>query len=118
MTGFVLAMVPFVMKIVMGVWAFAALVLVLIILMQKGRGGGLSSAFGGIGNTLLGTKTGDFLTWVTISIVTVWLLLSIAAVKWFKPTTSEYLQGQQTQQAPASTTPAESQESNAPGGAE
>jgi preprotein translocase subunit SecG len=118
MTDFVLAAVPFVMKIVMGVWVFAAMVLVLVVLVQKGKGGGLSAAFGGIGNTLLGTKTGDFLTWVTISIVTVWLLLSIVAVKWFKPAASEYLQNEQTQQAPVSA-PMESQEStNAPAGAE
>lgn len=95
MVYFALATVPFVMKIVLGIWALAALILVLVVLIQKGRGGGLSSAFGGIGNSLLGTKTGDFLTWVTICLVAVWLLLSIAAAKWFKPQVSEYLQTQQ-----------------------
>jgi preprotein translocase subunit SecG len=119
MTGFVLAAVPFAMKVVMGVWVFAALVLVLVVLIQKGRGGGLSAAFGGLGTSLLGTKTGDFLTWVTICIVAVWLLLSIAAVKWYKPQASEYLQGGQTPGVPVETErplegrqPAESQESN------
>jgi preprotein translocase subunit SecG len=129
MAYFALAAVPFVMKVVMGIWVFAALVLVLVVLIQKGRGGGLSSAFGGLGSTLLGTKTGDFLTWVTISIVAVWLFLSIAAVKWFKPYASEYLQGGQMPPAPVTTPappvpvetekplesqqPAENQESNA-----
>ncbi len=103
-----LAVVPFFMKIVIVIWALAALALVLIVLIQKGKGGGLSAAFGGIGNTLLGTKTGDFLTWVTISLVAVWLLLSVAAAKWFKPQASEYLQGQQSQM-PASA-PAEQQQ--------
>ena len=102
MTDFVLAAVPFVMKIVMGIWALAALVLVFIVLIQKGKGGGLSSAFGGIGSSLLGTKTGDFLTWVTICIVAVWLLLSIVAAKWFKPSASEYLQSEQMPAAPVS----------------
>jgi preprotein translocase subunit SecG len=114
MTGFVLAAVPFVMKIVMGIWVLAALALILIILIQKGKGGGLSAAFGGIGNSLLGTKTGDFLTWVTISLVAVWLLLSVAVAKWYKPQVSEYLQGGQMPQAPVSapaeTTPAESEQ--------
>ena len=114
MTGFVLAAVPFVMKIVMAFWVLAALILVFIVLIQKGKGGGLSAAFGGIGSSLLGTKTGDFLTWVTISIVAVWLLLSIAAVKWFKPRASEYLQSEQRSaapvSAPAQTAPSESQQ--------
>jgi len=92
MMDFTLAAVPFVMKLVVGIWAFAALVLILVVLIQKGRGGGLASAFGGIGNSLLGTKTGDFLTWFTICLVAVWLILSVVAVKWFKPQSSEYLQ--------------------------
>jgi preprotein translocase subunit SecG len=114
MTDMVLAAVPFVMKAVMVVWVIAALILVFVVLIQKGRGGGISSAFGGIGSSLLGTKTGDFLTWVTICIVAVWLLLSIVAVKWFKPSTSEYLQSGQMPaapiSAPAETTPAETQQ--------
>jgi preprotein translocase subunit SecG len=120
MMNFVLATVPFVMKIVVGVWVLLAFVLVLIVLIQKGRGGGLSSTFGGLSNSLLGTKTGDFLTWVTISVVALWLLLSIVAAKFFRPQTNELLQGQrqsapvqqQQQQAPvppAQEQPAQSQ---------
>ena len=105
--NFVLATVPFVMKVVVGIWVLAAVVLVLIVLIQKGRGGGLSSTFGGLSSSLLGTKTGDFLTWVTISIVALWLLLSVVAAKWFKPEASEFLQGQrQIPSAPAQQTPA------------
>jgi preprotein translocase subunit SecG len=119
MADMVLASVPLVMKIVMVVWVLAALILTFVVLIQKGRGGGLSAAFGGIGNSLLGTKTGDFLTWVTICIVAVWLLLSVVAVKWYKPRASEYLEGGQPQ-APVPAAPVEaekpleSQESNAP----
>jgi preprotein translocase subunit SecG len=98
MIDFVLATVPFVMKVVVGIWVLAALILILVVLIQKGRGGGLSSAFGGLGGSLLGTKTGDFLTWVTISVVALWLLLSVVAAKWFKPEASEFLQRQQQQQ--------------------
>ncbi len=123
MAGFVLAAVPFVMKVVMGIWLVAALVLVFVVLIQKGRGGGLSSAFGGIGSSLLGTKTGDFLTWVTICIVAVWLLLSIVAVKWYKPQASEYLEGGQPRASvptvPTETEkPLESREFNTPAGVE
>jgi len=101
MMDFALATVPFVMKVVVAFWAVIAVVLVLMVLIQKGRGGGLSSAFGGLGNSLLGTKTGDFLTWVTICLVAVWLLLSVVAAKWFKPQASEYLQSQPIPSSPA-----------------
>jgi preprotein translocase subunit SecG len=107
MMNFVLATVPFVMKVIVGIWVLLAVVLVLIVLIQKGRGGGLSSTFGGLSSSLLGTKTGDFLTWVTISVVALWLLLSVVAAKWFKPEASEFLQGQgQMQSAPAQQSPA------------
>jgi preprotein translocase subunit SecG len=107
MMNFVLATVPFVMKVVVGIWVLAAVILILLVLIQKGRGGGLSSTFGGLSSSLLGTKTGDFLTWVTIGVVALWLLLSVVAAKWFRPETSALLQGQQqrssapVQQAPA-----------------
>jgi preprotein translocase subunit SecG len=57
-----------------------SLVLMLLILIQKGRGGGLSSAFGGVGgHTAFGSKTGDVLTWATAIVFFVFLLLSIVA---------------------------------------
>ena len=101
MMNFALAAVPLGMKVVVGIWLLVSLVLILVVLIQKGRGGGLSSAFGGIGNSLLGTKTGDFLTWFTICLVAFWLILSVVAAKWFRPRTSEYLQSQTPVTAPA-----------------
>ena len=45
-----------------------ALMLIGLILLQKNRGAGLSGAFGGVGGySAFGTKTGDFLTWVTVT---------------------------------------------------
>src|SRR6186713_873058 len=55
------------------------LFMILLILIQKGRGGGLASAFGGAGgNTAFGSKTGDVLTWATSIVFGVFLLLAVA----------------------------------------
>jgi preprotein translocase subunit SecG len=52
--------------------------LIMIVLIQKGRGGGLAGAFGGSGgNTAFGAKTGDVLTWVTSILFGVFVLLAI-----------------------------------------
>jgi preprotein translocase subunit SecG len=48
-------------------FAIIALLVIVVILLQRGRGVGLAGAFGGSGGaTAFGAKTGDVLTWVTI----------------------------------------------------
>jgi preprotein translocase subunit SecG len=60
----------------------AALVLILIVLVQRGKGGGLAGAFGGMGGqSAFGTKAGDTFTRITIGVATVWILLCIWTVK-------------------------------------
>jgi len=65
--------------IVMAIFIFVCFFLTLLILIQKGRGGGLSGAFGGGGggNTAFGAKTGDVLTWTTSIVFAVFLALAI-----------------------------------------
>jgi preprotein translocase subunit SecG len=54
--------------------------LIMLVLIQKGRGGGLASAFGGAGgNTAFGSKTGDVLTWATSVVFGVFLILSVVS---------------------------------------
>ena len=61
------------------IFLLVCMFLILLILIQKGRGGGLSSAFGGQGgNTAFGAKTGDVLTWVTSIVFGLFLLLAVA----------------------------------------
>ena len=91
MTVFPLLAVGFIMKIVAALFIICCLSLILIILIQKGRGGGLSGAFGGAGaGGILGSKTGDFLTWVTIALVGVFLTLALVMAKFYRPDVSEF----------------------------
>jgi len=84
MTVYPLLAVGFLMKVVVGIWFICALALILIILIQKGRGGGLSAAFGGgMASGILGSKTGDFLTWVTIVLVGIFLTLAVVMAKFW-----------------------------------
>ena len=89
------------------IWLISALLLIFIILIQKGKGGGLGGAFGGAGGGggLLGTKTGDFLTWVTIGLVVVFLSLAVVMVKFYRPSSSGDLAAPAGQQQSMPTTP-------------
>ncbi len=89
------------MKVVAALFIICCVALILIILIQKGRGGGLSAAFGGgMAGGILGSKTGDFLTWVTIVLVGVFLTLAVVMGKFYKPAVSEFGQGPPAQQEP------------------
>jgi len=89
MTGIPLLAVGFILAITLVLFVVVSLALVLIVLIQKGRGGGLSSAFGGgMASGLLGSKTGDFLTWVTIVMVVVFLSLAVVMAKYGRPSVS------------------------------
>ncbi len=61
-------------------FVLVCLFMMLVILIQKPRGGGLSGAFGGAGGSAqaaFGAKTGDVLTWFTVVCFTAFLLLAI-----------------------------------------
>ena len=88
---FPLLAVSFIMKVVAILFVLCSVILILIILIQKGRGGGLSAAFGGgMASGILGSKTGDFLTWVTIVLVGIFLSLAVVMAKFYRPTVSEF----------------------------
>ncbi len=73
--------------ILFGVLLFSiALFLILLVLVQRGRGGGLSGALGGMGGqSAFGTKAGDLFTRITIVVATVWILLCIGAILVLNP---------------------------------
>jgi preprotein translocase subunit SecG len=62
--------------------ALLSVFLVLVILVQRGRGGGLTGALGGMGGqSAFGTKAGDLFTRITIIVAAIWVLLSMASLK-------------------------------------
>ena len=62
------------------------ILLILVILLQKGRGGGLSGAFGGVGgHSAFGTKTGDVFTWITVGLTFMFVLMSVFGSWTFVP---------------------------------
>lgn len=59
-------------------FAVLAILLMIVILLQRGKGVGLAGAFGGTGgSTAFGAKTGDILTWVTIVGATLLLTFTV-----------------------------------------
>lgn len=57
-----------------------ALFLILLVLIQRGRGGGLAGAFGGMGGqSAFGTKAGDVFTKITVAVAAFWIVLCILA---------------------------------------
>ncbi len=109
--------VSFIMNIVAVLFVICCVSLVLMILIQKGRGGGLSGAFGGaMAGGVLGSKTGDFLTWVTIGLVGLFLTLALVMAKWYKPAPpGDYDVSPQTQRQPLES-PEQPEPSDAAGG--
>ena len=64
----------------------------------------MSAAFGGgMTGGVLGSKTGDVLTWITISLVAVFLFLAVLMAKFYKPSISDMASNtsQQTTSLPA-----------------
>ena len=56
--------------------------LILVILVQRGRGGGLTGALGGMGGqSAFGTKAGDLFTRITIGVAFLWVLLSMLSLR-------------------------------------
>jgi len=72
-------MLDYLFEFLMAVCAFMMIVLVLL---QRGKGGGLAGAFGGMGGqSAFGTKAGDAFTKVTIGLAIFWILICILAAK-------------------------------------
>ena len=79
----------FIMSILAAIFVIGSVVLILVVLIQKGKGGGLSGAFaGGMASGILGSKTGDVLTWITISVASLFIIVALVLDKWWRPSMS------------------------------
>lgn len=97
---------PFVIGLAVVLFIVISLLMMLVVLIQKPQGGGLSGAFGagapeGSGQTAFGAKTGDVLTTATIGIFVVFIGTAVALNFLIGPPSAGV---QETQVAP--TTPA------------
>ena len=58
-----------------------SLFLILLVLIQRGRGGGLAGALGGMGGqSAFGTKAGDMFTRITVGVAAFWIVLCILSI--------------------------------------
>jgi preprotein translocase subunit SecG len=80
----------FVALLAVGTWSYLlnavivllGLLLILTILIQRGKGGGLIGAFGGAGGSSpFGSKAGDTFTRITITMAAFWVILIMIHVK-------------------------------------
>jgi preprotein translocase subunit SecG len=84
--------------------------LTFIVLLQRGRGGGLAGAFGGLGGqSAFGTKAGDVFTKITIVLAIIWV--SLAGVTGFAmrydAEKTSFKSGKKPPENPEVTTPTE-----------
>lgn len=70
--------VPDVLNIVI---VLLSLFMILLVLIQRGKGGGLAGAFGGVGgSSAFGSRAGDMFTRITLVVAGVWLLTAMVQV--------------------------------------
>lgn len=65
--------------------SLTAVFMILLVLIQRGRGGGLAGAFGGMGGqSAFGAKAGDTFTRITIGVAAFWIVLCVLALGYFQ----------------------------------
>lgn len=65
----------------LGLW-IVGFFLIVVILLQSGKGGGLAGAFGGAGGqSAFGSRMGDEFTKITLYIALVWFLMLMLVIK-------------------------------------
>jgi preprotein translocase subunit SecG len=82
----VFAVWPWVPPVLAVILILLGLFLVLLVLIQRGKGGGLAGAFGGVGgSSAFGSRAGDTFTKITIYVAAGWILLIMILIKTTQP---------------------------------
>jgi preprotein translocase subunit SecG len=106
----------FVKGLLLVVLLITALFLIVLVLIQRGKGGGLAGAFGGMGGqSAFGTKAGDLFTRITIGVAGFWIVLCLITVKVLGVGSEGPLNpslGGGTGQKPAATAPSSTEKSS------
>jgi len=64
----------------------SGIILILLVLIQRGKGGGVSGMIGGAGgSSAFGSRAGDIFTRVTIYVALVWILMIMVMIKMVQP---------------------------------
>ena len=83
------------------------LFLILLVLIQRGKGGGLAGAFGGAGgSSAFGSRAGDAFTKITIYVAAAWVLLIMILIKTTQPPAPGNVPAEVTNPASAPVVPA------------
>jgi preprotein translocase subunit SecG len=76
------AFAPWIIGVLNILLLLVGLFLILVVLIQRGKGGGLAGAFGGVGgSSAFGSRAGDAFTRFTIIVAGIWVLLIMILVK-------------------------------------
>lgn len=87
-----LAVIPWSSTVLNLLVILSSIFLIFLVLIQRGKGGGLAGAFGGVGgSSAFGSRAGDLFTRVTIGAALVWVLFIMAHIY--------VIQGSRTSQA-------------------
>ena len=69
-----------------GVLIVLSLIMMFVVLIQRGKGGGLAGAFGGPGgSSAFGSRAGDAFTKITLYLAAIWVLVIMINVKMMQP---------------------------------
>lgn len=74
-----MAWLPFTLNLIV---LFLGVFMILLVLIQRGKGGGLAGAFGGAGgSSAFGSRAGDMFTRITIGVAAAWIILTMVQVR-------------------------------------
>lgn len=85
--------------------AASAIIVIILVMLQRGKGGGLAGALGGMGGqSAFGTKAGDLFTKITVGVASFWILISILT-DIYAPYLGDQITAGAKSQCPAECTP-------------